>query len=181
MSSKLIFKVVALKDNKEVASEVIGWEILSQIAAFRANWKEGAIHAGLHQYLIDYPHPAIWRQIAGSTRDKAVFDEVLKKRDIQTLTQLASNEDFVKHATQAQLVQLIEADAGIALEIARNRQYIAQNDDVDIKVINDALESLKNYEVDQILANDSTYRKLVVKLAKHPDPFVAAEARAALD
>ncbi len=181
MDSKLKFKIVVEQDNKEVASAVLGHEILAEIASRQVNWREEAIYADLHQYLINFPHPTVWQNVAGVTRNPDIFAEVLKKRDVRTLSRLVENEHFTKQATPAQLVELAKMDSGIAYEIARARQNIAQNDEVDIKVINELLESLNNYEVDQVLAGDNTYRKQVVKMAKHVDPFIAAEARGNLD
>ena len=67
MDSKLKFKIVVEQDNKELASAILGHEILAEIASRQVNWREEAIYADLHQYLINFPHPTVWQNVAGVT------------------------------------------------------------------------------------------------------------------
>lgn len=176
MNQNLEFRVVVLKEGTELASEVLGYELLGQLAARTANWQEGAVYRDLHRYLVRYPHPEVWREVAATARDAEVFEALLEKRDCMTLSRLASNEYFLKSAKQDQVMKLIGYDASVALEIARYRSYLNESEFVDINEIHEALIALKNYEIDAALAGDSSFKKVVKQMVKHPDPFVAAEA-----
>ncbi len=180
MSNKFEFTIVVKNDGVEVASDLLGHETLSQIAARVTNWQEGPVYRDLQRFLVKYPHPEVWREIAATARDVDVFEVLLEKRDCMTLSRLASNENFLKSAKQDQVLKLIGYDASVAVEIARYRSYLNESEFIDINAIHEALLSLNNYEVDAALAGDTTFKKVVKKMAKHPDPFVAAEAKANL-
>lgn len=176
MGRGMEFKLVITEGNQHVASTYLGHEVLSQIAARTTNWQEGPVYRELHRYLVQYPHPEVWREVAATARDVDVFEALLEKRDCMTLSRLASNEFFLRSAKQEQVLYLIAYDASVAVEIARYRSCLNESEFIDINEIHEALIALKNYEVDAALAGDSSFKKIVKQMSKHPDPFVAAEA-----
>lgn len=181
MLKALKFKVVVDDGEVELASAPLDYEILSHIGRAMGNWNEGPIYKALHKYLVRYPHPEIWREVATVCIAQDVGEELLKKPDNLTIVNLANNASFMKRVSEDQLLGMVARDASVAIEVARNRGLLSDNISVNIERLNASLEALGNYEVDAELASDDSFNNVVKKMSLHPDPFVMATAKSSLN
>lgn len=170
------FKVIVEVSGKEVASTVLGYDILVHIGRASFGWNKPGIYADMHPFLVQYPHPEIWREVALIAQSMEVCEILLAKPDFQTVANLASNQWFMERVSEKRLLEMVDRDASVAVAVARNIGFLKSRSDATAESLECALQQLKNYELDYELAANSASLEKIGIYNEHCDRCVSCRA-----
>jgi hypothetical protein len=177
MSSKLVFKLVVEDGGKEVFSEPLSYETISNIASSYDDSKDSSKF-----FALAARHPA------SSVRENIAYKDNITKetlsllkidKSLAVLRNLVRTEAFKKNASEEDIERLIHLDVEIAQNIAGDIDSYEQADAVKLCAI---FLSMEDPSILASLAgNYSAPKKVLKELANNPDPYVALQAKKQLE
>ena len=177
MSKELIFKLVVSESGKESYSTNLSYEEVSSIVS---NFPDNKSSNDFFLLAAQHAASAVRENVAYKDHLNSDVIEILSKdSSISVLRNLVRSEAFRENVTQEELVELIKLDTQIAQTIANSIESYEQVD------ANELASLLSKHEdpsvVYNLASNWSVTKKIVKTLLKHPDPYVANEAKKRLE
>jgi len=177
MSSKLVFKLVIEDDGKEVFSEPLSYETLSNIAS---NYEDAEDSNKFFALAAQHPASSVRENIAYKDKiSEEIMSTLIADKSIPVLRNLVRSEAFKENASAADIERLIHLDVEIAQSIAGDIDSYQQADASKLCAV---ILSMEDPSILASLAgNYSTPKKVLKELVNHPDPYVASEAKKRLE
>lgn len=177
MTSKLIFKLVVEDGGKEVFSKGLSYDDVASITSGFADIDENNDFFSL---AAQHSASTVREYVAYKDKLSAPTVELLLgDKSIPVLRNLVGTEGFKENASASEIERLMNLDVEIAQNIAGNIDSYQQADASNLYAI--ILKMSDPSILASLAANDSTPKKVLKELAKHPEPYVAATAKRRLD
>lgn len=177
MSKNLTFKLVIEDGGKEVFSKPLSYEAVSNIAS---NYTD--VDENNDFFVLAARHPASTVRENIAYKDKISSETLsilLTDKSLPVLRNLSRTESFKENASEADIDRLIQMDIEIAQNVAGDVDSYQQ---ADASKIYAAILKMEDPSVAASVANNySTPKKILKELLKHPDPYVALEAKRRLE
>ena len=177
MKTKLVYKLVAYEDEKEILSEKLSFEILRVIISYLPdNFDQDP----LYRLIAQHPSACIREEIANKDKISEEVCEILSKdNSVTVLRNLTRSNSFKEFGTYEILERLIKLDSECAENIASNIESYQQ---VDVSKLAELLFQHDDPRVLLSLANNYAAPKRILKnLAIHDDYAIANAAKKTLN
>ena len=177
MKTKLVYKLVAYEDEKEILSEKLSFEILRVIISYLPdNFDQDP----LYRLIAQHPSACIREEIANKDKISEEVCEILSKdNSITVLKNLTRSNGFKEYASYEILERLIKLDPEFAENIASNIQSYQL---VDVSQLAELIFQQEDLSVLLSLANNYAAPKRILKnLANHDDYAISSAAKKTLN
>ena len=177
MNTKLVYKLVAYEDDKEILSEKLSFEILRTIIS---NFPDSFDKNPLYRLIAQHPSSCIREEIAYKDKISEEVCEILSKDiSVTVLKNLTRSSGFKECATYEILERLIKLDSECAENIASD---IESYQLVDVSKLAELIFQHEDPRVLLSLANNYAAPKRILKnLANHDDYAISSAAKKTLN
>ena len=177
MSSNLVFKLVVEDGGKEVFSEPLSYETISNIASSYDDSKDSNKFFAL---AARHPASSVRENIAYKDNiSKEILSLLKADKSLPVLRNLVRTVTFKKNASEEDIERLIRLDVEIAQNIAGDIDSYEQADAGKLCAI---ILSMEDPSILASLAgNYNTPKKVLKELVNNPDPYVALQAKNQLE
>lgn len=177
ISSQIDSRISLFKDGVKIYEAPVSYDALS---SFASNALDCESNEEFFAALSQHPSSSVREQVA--YKDKLNEDTVMAlagDSSISVLRNLVRSSGFRRYATEDLVLELIDRDVEIACTIAQNFESFENVDRQ--KVIDQLISSNDPAVVAAVAGNYSSPKKTLKELLKHPDPYVAEEAKRVMD
>jgi hypothetical protein len=177
MSSKLVFKLVVEDSGKEVFSEALSYEAISNIAS---SYNDSKDSNNFFTLAARHPASSVRENIAYKDKiSKETLSLLMADKSMPVLRNLVRTETFRKNASEEDIERLIHLDVEIAQNIAGDIDSYEQADAAKLCAM---FLSMEDPSILASLAgNYNAPKKVLKELASNSDPYVALQAKNQLD
>jgi hypothetical protein len=137
-------------------------------------------NAEFFEKLAEHASSQVREQVAYKENiNEATVLKLAKDESVNVIRNLARTTGFRRYITDDLVMELLDRDVEIACHIAQNFESL---ENIDRQKLTHRLLSSADPAVFAALAgNYATPKKIIKELIKHPDPYVASEAKRTLD